>query len=61
DHEEWERISDLGDSNSQLEKESDEEWEIFFRDTIQQGLIDKEILALINEGKMRIKKMRKEL
>lgn len=57
DREEWERISDLGDSDSQLEKELTEDWKIFLQDTIQQGLIDKEILALINEGKLRIEKM----
>ena len=54
--EEWERISDLGDSDSLLEKELTEDWKIFFQDTIQQGLIDNEVLALINQGRLRVKK-----
>ncbi|MFX1537661.1 MAG: hypothetical protein ACFFDI_25975 [Promethearchaeota archaeon] len=60
DREEWERISDLGDNDSQLEQETTEDWKIFYQNTIQQGLIDKEILTLINEGKLRIEKMRRE-
>jgi hypothetical protein len=60
DREEWERINDLGDSDSQLEKELIEDWKLFFQETIQQGLIDNEILALINEGKRRIEKMRRK-
>ncbi|MFW9905375.1 MAG: hypothetical protein ACFFFH_13625 [Candidatus Thorarchaeota archaeon] len=58
--EEWERISDIGDNDSQLEQEQTEDWKIFFQQTIQQGLIDNEILALINEGKLRVEKMRRE-
>ncbi|MFX0204484.1 MAG: hypothetical protein ACFFDT_00750 [Candidatus Hodarchaeota archaeon] len=61
DREEWERISDLGDNDSELEQELTEDWKIFFQQTIQQGLIDSEILALINEGRLRVEKMRKEL
>lgn len=61
DREEWERINDLGDSDSQLEKELTEDWRIFFQDTIQRGLIDNEILTLINEGKLRVEKMRREM
>ena len=60
DREEWERISDLGDDDSQLEEELTEDWKIFFQKTIQQGLIDNDILALINEGKLRVEKMRRE-
>jgi prophage antirepressor-like protein len=60
DREEWERINDLGDNDSELEQELIEDWKIFFQHTIQQGLIDREILALINEGKLRVEKMRKE-
>ena len=60
DREEWERISDLGDDNSQLEEELTEDWKIFFQKTIQQCLIDNKILALINEGKLRVEKMRRE-
>ncbi len=60
DREEWERICDLGDSNSQLEEELTEDWEKIFQKTIQQGLIDKEILTIINEGKMRVGKKRTE-
>ncbi|MFX0122381.1 MAG: hypothetical protein ACFFAE_02005 [Candidatus Hodarchaeota archaeon] len=59
EREEWERISDLGDGDSQLEQELTEDWKIFFQNTIQQGLIDKEILALINEGKLRVEKMQR--
>ncbi len=60
EREEWERISDLGDDDSQLEKELIEDWKVFFQDTIQQGLIDEEILTIINEGKLRVEKMRRE-
>ncbi len=60
DREEWERISDLGDNDTQLEKELTEDWKKFFQEIIQEGLIDKEILVLINEGKQRVMKMRGE-
>lgn len=60
DREEWERICDLGDRDSQIEKELTEDWRLFYRDTIQKGLIDSEILTLINEGRLRVKKMRPE-
>jgi prophage antirepressor-like protein len=60
EREEWERICDLGDNDSQLEKELTEDWKTFYHDTIQQGLIDNEVLKLINEGRLRIKKMKSE-
>ncbi|UCG04507.1 MAG: hypothetical protein JSW11_11090 [Candidatus Heimdallarchaeota archaeon] len=60
DREEWERVSDLGDRDSQLEQELTEDWKLFFQNTIQKGLIDNEILALINEGKKRVEKMRRK-
>lgn len=60
DRDEWERISDLGDNDPQLEQELTDDWKKFFKETIQQGLIDNEILALINEGKLRVEKMRRE-
>ena len=60
EREEWERISDLGDNDSQLEQELTEDWKKFFQNTIQKGLIDNEILALINEGKIRVENMRRE-
>ncbi|MFX1515174.1 MAG: hypothetical protein ACFFC6_02615 [Promethearchaeota archaeon] len=59
DREEWERISDLGDNDPQLEPELTKDWKSFFHETIQQGLIDNEILALINEGKLRVERMRR--
>lgn len=58
DQEEWERICDLGDRNAELEEEITEDWKKFFEKTIQQGLIDKEILTIINEGRRRVEKMR---
>jgi len=60
DREEWERICDLGDSLSQVEEELIEDWKKFFQNITQHGLVDKEILALINEGKLRVEKMRRE-
>lgn len=60
DREEWERICDLGDRNSDIEEEITEDWKDFFEKTIQQGLIDKEILKLINEAKIRVEKKRAE-
>ncbi len=60
EREEWERICDLGDHNSKLEEEITEDWKKFFQKTIQQGLIDKEILTIINEGMMRVEKKRAE-
>lgn len=60
DREEWERICDLGDNDSQLEKELTEDWKVYYQDTIQQGLIDTEVLTLINEGKLRVEKMQKD-
>ena len=60
EREEWERISDLGDNDSELEQEQTEDWKTFFQQTIQQGLIDREILALINEGKLRVEKMQRD-
>ncbi len=60
DREEWERICDLGDSDSQLEKELTQDWKKYYQNTIQQGLIDTEILTLINEGRLRVEKMRSE-
>lgn len=60
DREEWERICDLGDSLSQVQEELIEDWKKFFQKITQHGLIDKEILALINEGRLRVEKMRKE-
>ncbi|MFX1283828.1 MAG: hypothetical protein ACFFB5_09235 [Promethearchaeota archaeon] len=60
EREEWERICDLGDSDKQLEKEMTQDWRTFYQETIQKGLIDTEILTLINEGKLRVKKMRLE-
>ena len=61
EREEWERISDLGDGDTHLERELIEDWKVFFQDTIQQGLIDEEILTIINEGKLRVEKMRRDL
>ncbi|MHA2091589.1 MAG: hypothetical protein ACW98K_12075 [Candidatus Kariarchaeaceae archaeon] len=55
--EEWERISDLGDADKELQIESDSEWTNFFQHTIKSGNIDEEILILINEGKKKIERM----
>lgn len=60
DLEEWDRICEVGDHNSEIEKEMTEDWKEFFQNTIQQGLVDDKILALINEGKIRVQKMREE-
>jgi hypothetical protein len=60
DPEEWERIVDLGDSNPQIAKESEENWRDFFQNTIKKGLVDTKILSMINEGRKRVKKMRAE-
>jgi hypothetical protein len=55
--EEWERISDLGDADKELQIESDSEWTNFFQHTIKSGNIDEEILIMINEGKKKIERM----
>ncbi|MFX0052768.1 MAG: hypothetical protein ACFE8U_15930 [Candidatus Hermodarchaeota archaeon] len=58
DPEEWERIVDLGDSDPQITKESEENWRDFFQNTIKKGLVDPKILILIKEGRKRVRKMR---
>jgi hypothetical protein len=59
DPEEWERIVDLGDNDPQLGKEIEEDWLKFYQNTIKKGLVNPKVLALINEGRKRVKKMRK--
>ncbi|MFX0171381.1 MAG: hypothetical protein ACFE9L_05630 [Candidatus Hodarchaeota archaeon] len=59
DPEEWERIVDLGDTDHQIEKELEENWRDFFQNTIRKGCVDPKVLTLINEGRQRVKKMRK--
>ncbi|MFW9992744.1 MAG: hypothetical protein ACFFD4_11910 [Candidatus Odinarchaeota archaeon] len=60
DTEEWERICDLGDNDSKLGEELEENWKVFFQKTVKQKRIDTKILSLINEGKKRVEKMRLE-
>ncbi len=60
DLDEWERICDIGDHDPKLEEEQDKSWLNFFHNTVKKGLIDREILVMINEGKNRVKKMREE-
>ncbi len=58
DLEEWERIVGIGDNDSQLQEELDDDWKAFLKNTIEKGQVDTEILTLIDEGKIRVKKMR---
>ncbi len=58
DLDEWERICDLGDDDPLLEEEQHRSWLDFFKNTIEKGLVDQEILILINEGKKRVERMR---
>ena len=51
--EEWERMCDIGDNNSDIQQQQDESWQKFFHDIIQQGKLDSEVLDLINKGKKR--------
>ncbi|MFX0138821.1 MAG: hypothetical protein ACFFDN_34590 [Candidatus Hodarchaeota archaeon] len=56
--EEWERICNIGDQNSRLVEELNTDWIKFFQDKVEQGQIDPDILTLINQGKLRVDKMR---
>jgi hypothetical protein len=60
DPEEWERIADLGDNDSQVQDELIEDWKIFYNDVIKPGKIDSDILSIIGEGRSRVEKMREE-
>ncbi len=50
ENEEWERMCEIGDSDSQTQKELDEDWLIFFREVVEKGKIEEEVLAFIHEG-----------
>lgn len=54
--EEWERITDIGDSDEEIQEELRKDWEDFYEKMIRQGKIEAEILGLINEGRARIQK-----
>ncbi|MFX0088225.1 MAG: hypothetical protein ACFFAU_21400 [Candidatus Hodarchaeota archaeon] len=58
DLDEWERICDLGDDDPLLEEEQNASWLDFFKNKIEKGLVDQEILILINEGRKRVERMR---
>jgi hypothetical protein len=60
DLDEWERICDLGDDDPLLEEEQNTSWLDFFKNTIEKGLVNQEILILINEGRKRVERMRGE-
>ena len=51
ENEEWERMCEIGDSDSQTQKELDEDWLTFFREVVEKGRIEEEILGYIHEGK----------
>ncbi|MHA1443325.1 MAG: hypothetical protein ACTSR4_01040, partial [Candidatus Hodarchaeales archaeon] len=51
--EEWERMCDIGDNNSEIQQQQEESWQKFFHEIIQQGRLDSEALDLINQGKKR--------
>ncbi|MHA1213944.1 MAG: hypothetical protein ACTSPG_01485 [Candidatus Hodarchaeales archaeon] len=57
-NEEWERICDIGDSDKSIKLELRKEWTTFFKNTIEKGLVDKQIIKLINEGKLKVEKLR---
>ena len=52
--EEWERMCDIGDNNSEIQQQQDESWKKFYREVIQQGKLDSEVLNLINTGKKKV-------
>jgi hypothetical protein len=59
DLEEWSRICNIGDNDTNLAKELEEDWKVFFLSTIKKGQIDTKILSLINEGRKQVDKIRK--
>ncbi len=51
ENEEWERLCEIGDKDTQTQKELDEDWVTFFREVVENGKIEEEILSFIHEGK----------
>jgi hypothetical protein len=51
ENEEWERLCAIGDTDSQIQKELEDDWVTFFREIVEKGRIEEEILTLIDEGK----------
>ena len=51
ENEEWERLCEIGDKDTQTQKELDEDWVTFFREVVENGKIEEEVLSFIHEGK----------
>ncbi|MHA2362822.1 MAG: hypothetical protein ACXAC7_02610 [Candidatus Hodarchaeales archaeon] len=61
DLEEWERLCYIGDHDSRIEGELADDWKNFFKETIQQGRVNKGVLFLINKAKSQIKKKKNSM
>ena len=49
--EEWERICDIGDNSSDIQKEIERSWKHFFKSIVKTGKIEEEVLSMISEGR----------
>ncbi|WP_455141360.1 hypothetical protein [Candidatus Hodarchaeum mangrovi] len=58
DNEEWERLCIIEEENVSIAQELNDDWKNFFRNTIKKGLVDEKVLELINEGKVKIERIR---
>ncbi|MFW9853480.1 MAG: hypothetical protein ACFFFG_00370 [Candidatus Thorarchaeota archaeon] len=56
DLEEWERITNIGDTDDDIQEELVADWQNFYKTTIRKGKIEDEFLAIIGEGRIRAQK-----
>lgn len=52
--EEWERITNIGDSDEDIQAELLIDWQDFYKETVKTGKIDRKLLELIHEGRVRV-------
>ncbi|MFW9778538.1 MAG: hypothetical protein ACFFE8_06755 [Candidatus Heimdallarchaeota archaeon] len=56
--EEWERITNIGDSDEIIQKELLVDWKSFYQEKIRRGKLEEDILRIINEGRARAQRKR---